>query len=90
MGYVGLVTGACLAHVGHRVVCVDKVEERVTGLEEGHVPFYEPGLEELRFSPLCLVYVALDRGEAHREGAGSLGLGHPLFYGSDYPISQVS
>jgi UDPglucose 6-dehydrogenase len=46
-GYVGLVTGACLAHVGHRVVCVDKDEERITGLEEGHVPFYEPGLEEL-------------------------------------------
>ncbi len=46
-GYVGLVTGACLAHVGHRVVCVDKDGERITDLEEGHVPFYEPGLEEL-------------------------------------------
>jgi UDPglucose 6-dehydrogenase len=46
-GYVGLVTGACLAHLGHRVVCVDKDEERVAGLEGGRVPFYEPGLEEL-------------------------------------------
>ncbi len=46
-GYVGLVTGACLAHVGHRVVCVDKNEERVAELEEGRVPIYEPGLEGL-------------------------------------------
>ncbi len=46
-GYVGLVTGACLAHVGHRVVCVDKNEDRVAELSEGRVPIYEPGLEEL-------------------------------------------
>jgi UDPglucose 6-dehydrogenase len=46
-GYVGLVTGACLVHLGHSVTCVDKDEERVAGLEGGRVPFYEPGLEEL-------------------------------------------
>ncbi len=46
-GYVGLVTGACLAHVGHRVRCVDKNEARVAELSEGRVPIYEPGLEEL-------------------------------------------
>jgi len=46
-GYVGLVTGACLAHVGHRVVCVDKDEGRVAELSEGRVPIYEPGLEEM-------------------------------------------
>jgi UDPglucose 6-dehydrogenase len=46
-GYVGLVTGACLAHLGHRVVCVDRDEERVAGLKEGRIPFYEPGLEDL-------------------------------------------
>jgi len=46
-GYVGLVTGACLSRVGHRVVCVDKDEERIKGLEAGWMPFYEPGLEEL-------------------------------------------
>ncbi len=46
-GYVGLVTGACLAHLGHRVVCVDKDEERIRELKSGRVPIYEPDLEGL-------------------------------------------
>jgi UDPglucose 6-dehydrogenase len=46
-GYVGLVTGACLAHVGHRVTYVDKDEGCVARLKEGSVPIYEPGLEDL-------------------------------------------
>ena len=46
-GYVGLATGACLAHVGHRVVCVDKNEDRVSDLEKGRMPIYEPNLEEM-------------------------------------------
>jgi UDPglucose 6-dehydrogenase len=46
-GYVGLVTGTCLSHLGHRVVCVDKDEERVRELQSGRIPFYEPGLEDL-------------------------------------------
>ena len=46
-GYVGLVTGACLAHIGHRVTCLDRDEERISGLREGRVPIHEPGLEDL-------------------------------------------
>jgi UDPglucose 6-dehydrogenase len=46
-GYVGLVTGACLAHVGHGGVCVDKDEGSIAELREGRMPIYEPGLEGL-------------------------------------------
>jgi UDPglucose 6-dehydrogenase len=46
-GYVGLVSGACLAHLGHRVTLVDVDEERVAELKRGKLPIYEPGLEEL-------------------------------------------
>ncbi len=46
-GYVGLTTGACLAHLGHRVVCGDVDAARVATLLAGSVPFYEPGLAEL-------------------------------------------
>jgi UDPglucose 6-dehydrogenase len=46
-GYVGLTTGASLAYVGHRVICLDNNQERLASLREGMVPFYEPGLQEL-------------------------------------------
>src|SRR6478735_5891238 len=46
-GYVGLVTGACFADVGHNVVCVDNDQKKVASLQSGHIPIYEPGLEEV-------------------------------------------
>lgn len=46
-GYVGLVSGACMADFGHEVWCVDINEERIAGLRRGQIPFYEPGLDTL-------------------------------------------
>lgn len=46
-GYVGLVTGACLADIGHDVTCVDIDEEKISRLSRGEVPIFEPGLEQV-------------------------------------------
>lgn len=46
-GYVGLVTGTCLADMGHQVMCVDVDEKKIHGLRNGVIPIYEPGLESL-------------------------------------------
>ena len=54
-GYVGLVTGVCLAHIGHQVVCVDSNEEKVRLMQAGTSPIYEPQLSEM-------MQAALDAG----------------------------
>ena len=46
-GYVGLVTGTCLSHLGHHVHCIDNNEKKIASLNRGKVPIYEPGLEQL-------------------------------------------
>lgn len=46
-GYVGLVTGTCLAETGNNVICVDIVEEKVNKMKAGQLPIYEPGLDVL-------------------------------------------
>ena len=46
-GYVGLVSGACFSDFGHDVICVDKDAAKITALEEGRMPIFEPGLDKL-------------------------------------------
>ncbi|MEO1353477.1 MAG: UDP-glucose/GDP-mannose dehydrogenase family protein, partial [Cyanobacteria bacterium J06635_15] len=51
-GYVGLVTGVCLAHAGHDVICIDNNEEKVKLMQSGQSPIYEPGLSDLMKSSM--------------------------------------
>ncbi len=51
-GYVGLVTGACLSHAGHEVICIDNNEEKVKLMQSGQSPIYEPGLSEIMKSSM--------------------------------------
>ena len=70
-GYVGLVTGVCLSHIGHDVICVDNNEEKVKLMQSGQSPIYEPGLSELMQSSAAsgkLQFTSdLAKGVAHGE-----------------------
>ena len=70
-GYVGLVSGSCLADVGWDVVCVDKMAEKIEQLRQGIVPIYEPGLEDVvrRSVRAGRLAFTTDIGEAVRDAA---------------------
>ena len=71
-GYVGLVTGACLAETGNHVVCVDVDKSKIEQLKTGQVPFYEPGLE-------AMVRRALDAGRLDFTTDVAEAVNHGLF-----------
>ena len=89
-GYVGLVTGACLAELGHDVVVRDVVESKIDALRAGHVPIHEPGLEELLAKNLERLSFTTDVSEAV-EGADVvyIAVGTPPMYSGDADLSAV-
>jgi UDPglucose 6-dehydrogenase len=68
-GHVGLVTGICLASLGHHVTCVDRDAERIRFLQEGRLPLFEPHLDELflRSRSAGALTFTCDSGEAARD-----------------------
>jgi len=89
-GYVGLVTGACFADLGHDVVVRDVVADRIERLRAGEVPIHEPGLEQLLRRNAERLAFTLDVGEAVR-GSDFLyvAVGTPPTYSGDADLSAV-
>src|SRR5919106_3871587 len=89
-GYVGLVTGACFADLGHRVTIRDVLPERIEALRRGEVPIYEPGLEELLQRNTERLTYTLDVAEAVREAEFVyVAVGTPPTYSGDADLSAV-
>src|SRR5262245_50632247 len=89
-GYVGLVTGACFADLGHDVVVRDVLPDRIERLRAGEVPIYEPGLDELLRRNAERLTFTLDVVDAV-EGAEYLyvAVGTPPTYSGDADLSAV-
>jgi UDPglucose 6-dehydrogenase len=89
-GYVGLVTGACFAELGHEVVVRDVVAERIERLRAGEVPIYEPGLEELLQRNAARLTYTLDVAEAVQDADFLyVAVGTPPTYSGDADLSAV-
>jgi len=71
-GYVGLVTGACMADAGNHVLCVDIDERKTAMLQRGEVPIHEPGLESL-------IKRSADAGRLRFTANAKEGVDHGLF-----------
>jgi len=82
-GYVGLVTGTCLAEVGHDVVCVDIDADKVQGLKQGVVPIFEPGLQ-----PMVIANHAAGRLDFTTDAAMAIAHGEVVFIAVGTPPDE--
>jgi UDPglucose 6-dehydrogenase len=89
-GYVGLVTGACFADLGHEVVIRDVIPARIEALQRGEVPIFEPGLEDIIAGNRERLRFTTDVGEAI-EGAEVvyIAVGTPPTYSGDADLAAV-
>ena len=91
-GYVGLVTGACLTRLGHRVSLLEIDPQRLGPLRDGRVPFHEPGLQELLSEAIASGSLSATGDEAEASEGAELVMicvGTPLRHDGDADLSQV-
>lgn len=91
-GYVGLVSGVCLAKIGHRVICVDNDVEKIKSLKQGKATIYEPGLEELMQSLLKrrrLFFSASIKEAAQKSDVIFIAVGTPSKKNGDADLTYV-
>ncbi|CAG0888941.1 unnamed protein product [Darwinula stevensoni] len=91
-GYVGLITAACLARVGHRILCVEKNPSRLAILEKGQSPIYEKGLDEVLsevFSQGTLRFTSSIEEASEHSDVIFLCVGTPSLPNGDVDLSQV-
>ncbi|GGA08682.1 UDP-glucose 6-dehydrogenase TuaD [Paenibacillus marchantiophytorum] len=92
-GYVGLVSGACLAEMGHQVICADQAEWKVARLQQGEIPIYEPGLKELvatNVSANRLSFTSHIGGAIRSSDIIIIAVGTPTQDNGDVDMSQVN
>jgi len=86
-GYVGLVSGACLAQFGHDVVCIDKVDDKIVRLRKGDIPIYEPGLDRLVLDNVRAGRLSFDTSLAEAVGMAEavfIAVGTPTRHGDGH------
>jgi UDPglucose 6-dehydrogenase len=91
-GYVGLVTSACFADLGHSVVCVDRDHRKIAGLKRGKVPIYEPGLEEIirrNLKQRRLAYTSSWAEGLRKARVVFICVGTPMKAGGEPDLSQI-
>ena len=88
-GWVGLVTGACFAELGHDVIVRDVLPDKVAALEAGRMPFHEPGLAELLGKNRERIRYTLDAGDVAKADALFICVQTPPTYSGDADLSYV-
>ncbi|MEB3101251.1 UDP-glucose dehydrogenase family protein [Ferviditalea candida] len=91
-GYVGLVTGTCMAEVGHHVICVDRDQAKIEMLKAGEIPIFEPGLQELVESNMRAGRLSFSVSMAQAVNESDfifIAVGTPSLRNGDVDLSQV-
>ena len=92
-GYVGLVTGACLAYTGNKVICLDVDQKKINDLKDGKIPIFEPGLSKIvqeSMSNDCLFYSTNYRDSIKDSDIIFIAVGTPMKDNGDSDLKYIN